>query len=457
MVPYSFRSVLLLLLLTAAMTAGVMDVEYSWIYADYTYGSLQQRESAIRSGKFIPENCVILDVDVFQGTSEDRLYFNSGGPGSSLPKKRIFVSVPRIKPGNPASLAVLVPEDSKPPLLAPFPSWKFHFLSEDRPDCDNSIISVFRMKIDDLGRLWVVDTGRINQFELHPRSICPPKLLIFDLKNGDKIIRSYTFPPEQYKQDSLFTNIIVDFGDQKGRNTFAYITDTTAYKLLVYDFRNDESWVVDQLHLYPYPHKGHFNINGVTFGLMDGILGLALGPPTRNNRKLYFHAFASVRESWVYTSTLQNKTLFASGLIDGQGLFFTSPDVRPTQSSVEVMTNDGILFSAMMDNSLVCWNSEDSFLPENIPVVYKSDRDFQFPSGMKIVGDRIWVVSNQLQNHFTTLVNDRSSIKYRVLVGRVDDLIRGTGCDKRFAPIRTPIAAQKIKPPQSLVFSGRGG
>lgn len=69
MVPYSFRSVLLLLLLTAAMTAGVMDVEYSWIYADYTYGSLQQRESAIRSGKFIPENCVILDVDVFQGKS----------------------------------------------------------------------------------------------------------------------------------------------------------------------------------------------------------------------------------------------------------------------------------------------------------------------------------------------------------------------------------------------------
>lgn len=51
--------------------------------------------------------------------------------------------------------------------------------------CSNKFVS---FQIDDLGRFWVVDTGSIDQFETNPRSICPPKLLIFDLKNNNKII-----------------------------------------------------------------------------------------------------------------------------------------------------------------------------------------------------------------------------------------------------------------------------
>lgn len=90
-------------------------------------------------------------------------------------------------------------------------------------------------------------------------------------------IGTYKFPSSQVKDVSLFTNIEVDVRDSKGRNTFAYIADTTAYKLVVYDFKNDESWVVDQAYFYPYPNKAHFKIKGVNFDLMDGVLGLALG------------------------------------------------------------------------------------------------------------------------------------------------------------------------------------
>jgi len=87
----------------------------------------------------------------------------------------------------------------------------------------------------------------------------------------------YKFPSSQVKDVSLFTNIEVDIRDSKGRNTYAYISDTTAYKLVVYDFKNDESWVVDQAYFYPYPNKAHFKVKGVNFDLMDGVLGLALG------------------------------------------------------------------------------------------------------------------------------------------------------------------------------------
>jgi hypothetical protein len=54
----------------AATTAiGAMEVKYSWVYVDYLFDSQQDRELAIKSGKFIQENCVILDVDVFEGTA----------------------------------------------------------------------------------------------------------------------------------------------------------------------------------------------------------------------------------------------------------------------------------------------------------------------------------------------------------------------------------------------------
>ncbi|XP_001942648.2 protein yellow-like [Acyrthosiphon pisum] len=432
--------------LVCGAVAGTMQVEYSWVYVDYTFVSPNHRESAINSGKFIPENCVILDVDIFQ---DKNIGLNSN---SAVIKQRVFVTVPRIKPGNPASIAEVVPGDRPSSvLLAPYPNWKVNTISEGTINCDNTIVSVFRTKIDYLGRFWVVDVGTLDQFDMAARSVCPPKLLIFDLKNGDRVIKKYKFPSSQVKDVSLFTNIEVDIRDSKACNTFAYITDTDAYKLVVYDFKNDESWVIDQAYFYPFPNKAHFKIKGVDLDFMDGILGLALGPIIQNDRKLYFHAFASIRESWVNTNTLQNKSMFQNGLIDGSGRFFLSSEVRETQSSVEVMTDNGVLIYASMDNSLGCWNTQDPFTTKYIHTIYKSDEDFQFPSGMKIVGDKVWAVSSQLQNQFTTMVTDSNSVKYRVLVGQVDELIKSTGCNKRLAS-----NIQNLDPSKDrLVFSSK--
>lgn len=76
---------------------------------------------------------------------------------------------------------------------------------------------------------------------------------------------------------------------------------------------------------------------------------------------------------------------------------------------------------------------------------------------MKIVGDKVWAVSSQLQNHFTTMVTNRKSVKYRVLVGRVDELIKRTGCDKRSAydDLKLPSNVQNIDSSKDrLIFSG---
>lgn len=70
------------------------------------------------------------------------------------------------------------------------------------------LISVFRIQADTCERLWVLDSGLIHVTE-KPKQICPPKLLIFNLEN-DELITKYVFPEEFIKQDSLYSNLLVD-------------------------------------------------------------------------------------------------------------------------------------------------------------------------------------------------------------------------------------------------------
>lgn len=93
----------------------------------------------------------------------------------------------------------------------------------------------------------------------------------------DIVTELYKFPSTQVKDSSVFTNIVVDMKDNDGQNIFAYISDTAAYKLIVYDYKNDDSWVINQANFYPYPTHSNYIVNGVKFTSMDGVLGLALG------------------------------------------------------------------------------------------------------------------------------------------------------------------------------------
>lgn len=71
-------------------------------------------------------------------------------PQRPAPKQRVFVTIPRIKPGNPASLAEVVPGDRPGSvLLSPYPSWKANTVVEERVHCDDTIVSVFRTKVSD--------------------------------------------------------------------------------------------------------------------------------------------------------------------------------------------------------------------------------------------------------------------------------------------------------------------
>lgn len=81
---------------------------------------------------------------------QDRILFNSGHINNnqnsvikSSTKRRVFVSLPRFKPGVPATLATITgqrTEDGN--LLAPFPNWE----AQKEGNC-NGVTSVYRMKV----------------------------------------------------------------------------------------------------------------------------------------------------------------------------------------------------------------------------------------------------------------------------------------------------------------------
>lgn len=74
---------------------------------------------------------------------------------------------------------------------------------------DNAtIISTFRIRVDECDRLWVMDTGLADILG-SPKQHTPPALVIFDLKT-DKLIRRYTFPKAQILTGTFFANVVSD-------------------------------------------------------------------------------------------------------------------------------------------------------------------------------------------------------------------------------------------------------
>ena len=43
-------------------------------------------------------------------------------------------------------------------------------------------VNIFQ--IDQCGRLWVLDSGMVDIFEKEPKMVCPPQILIFNLKDN---------------------------------------------------------------------------------------------------------------------------------------------------------------------------------------------------------------------------------------------------------------------------------
>ncbi|XP_076295538.1 major royal jelly protein 9 [Lasioglossum baleicum] len=376
---------------------GGLEVAFQWKYLDWTWPNVP-----LTGKNFTLGNAFTQDVDV------DRY-------------GRIFVTSPQWLEGVPITLS-LVSTMPGPggPLLIPYPNWSWF----TPYNCD-SIISVYRLAIDECNRLWVVDTGRMGR-----EAVCPTKILIFDL-GTDQLIHKYIVPDDQvlYGKAALVTPI-VDVG-KTCLDTYLYVADVDQNGLLIYDLYRGYSWRVNNTRgnaFGPDDDAMNITIAGEFFDLTDGTLGMSLSPyGFYNERYLYFNSLASFLQKFTSTASLKQSQY-------NEPVVYESNYKRASQAGVQATSRRGVIFFQLVQlTAIACWNIEKPFAPENIVIIAQDEATLQYVSGIKvIVNDRgeeeLWFNTNRLQKTINMTLKPTET-NFRLIRGKVDNIIRGTNCE----------------------------
>lgn len=118
------------------------EVVYQWNIVPYEWPNDTVKQQEIDNGSYIPENNAVNGIKVY--------------------KHQVYVTVPRLKPGVPSTLNVVVKSTSgniDEFVLRPYPSWEMQTLGE----CE-ALQGVQSMEIDPhTGYMWILDTGKSRQ------------------------------------------------------------------------------------------------------------------------------------------------------------------------------------------------------------------------------------------------------------------------------------------------------
>ncbi|XP_059481886.1 protein yellow-like [Neocloeon triangulifer] len=393
---------------------------FAWKQVDFNFSNNSVREEALKSGTYDPKQALPLGIAYYEG--------------------RVFISLPKWKAGTPATLTT-VPFDaakntaSSSPLLNPYPNWSWHQRPEG--DCDG-LTSVFRMEVDQCGRLWVLDSG-LEKVALGGKQVCPPQLLIFDLKS-DTLLRRYRFPKTSLKDNSFLTGLTLDVsGDQcnsEQDDAFAYIADVWAFGMIAYSFKDDRSYRVEHPYFLPDPLACEFNAGGIDFKWIDGLFGMALTPLDKNNplnRTLYFHPMSSFHEFSVPTHILRNETA-AGEPGDAFKVLAERRGRKLSQASASAMSKEGILlYNLVSRNAIGCWNTHQPHYEGLCGTLYQDDEKLSLPNDLTIDDNNVWVLSDRLHKYLYKELSPEE-VNFRVLRGDIIKDVKGTSCDPEYIP-----------------------
>ncbi|KAM7351093.1 L-dopachrome tautomerase yellow-c [Cochliomyia hominivorax] len=389
-----------------------LEEKFHWKQLAFEWPNEEAEKAAIKSGDYVVENNLPLGLERWNN--------------------KLFITVPRWKSGIASTLNYVdLNSKDKSPKLIPYPSWEANKLPEEstyKLKDNSTIISTFRIQADKCDRLWVLDTGLADILG-EGKQITDNAIVVFDLKT-DKLIRRFTIPKEQVKEDSFFANIIVDSDRSECSNTFAYVPDLGAYGVVVYSFQDNHSYRVKHNFFHFDPLQGDFNVGGVNFQWTDGVFGMAIGPMQPDHSKdVYFHALASTKEFKVSNRVLQNETLATSS--DSYYDFkYVGDRGMNGQSTAEVYDKEtGVIFYTQVNkDAIACWNVKRPYTPDNQGLIDSDSHTLVFPNDMKLDSEgTVWVLSDKMPTYLYKEL-DPAAVNYRVLMGNNRELIKGTIC-----------------------------
>ncbi|CAL7935458.1 unnamed protein product [Xylocopa violacea] len=327
--------------------------------------------------------------------------------GIEIAWDKIFISVPRLRAGVPATLSYIprnIPAESSPQLQA-YPSWEWHTAGIGDLNC-SKLISVYRTRLDRCNRLWVVDSGIMTSIDDF-RPVCPPKIMVFDLKTN-LLARQYTFPREVLRPNTLLTNLIIDdVSATTCDDVFIYMSDTAGPGMLVFDGAANRSWRVTHASMYPNPDFATYRIAGDTFELFDGIVGLTF---SARLGLVYYQPLATDRLFSVPTTALQ-----AGPPAFGEQLPVTLVGKKSSQGLALAVDprDDTILFAPFTETAIAAWQPRTNqqrilaYSPEKLQFVAEirwADRD----------NGNFWLLTSRFQKFFRREVNARD-INIRIM------------------------------------------
>lgn len=265
------RLLLLALSLVVVLCHEQFQVIFEWKSIDFQWPSEDVRKVAVLRGDYIASNNFITTVKFW--------------------KDKMYLTLPRWKDGVPVTLGVT---SAKPvngntaPLLDPFPNWEMQKLG----DC-SAFQLVHSMEIDPKGRMWVLDTGRSTALRKENKGDCPARLVILDLEDNGKVIRTYEFPDHVARRGVTYLNDIVLDHENGG---MAFITDNGRDDpgIIVYSVKNNTSWKIRHDSMKAKTEAVGFMVAKTHVINPVHVDGIALSPASNDDRyfaKLNFFFF----------------------------------------------------------------------------------------------------------------------------------------------------------------------
>ncbi|XP_020810064.1 protein yellow [Drosophila serrata] len=399
--------ILLTLSASPSWAAYKLQERYSWNQLDFAFPNSRLKEQALASGDYIPQNGLPVGVEHFGN--------------------RLFVTVPRWRDGIPATLTYINMDHSLTgsPELIPYPDWR----ANTAGDCANSITTAYRIKVDECGRLWVLDTGTVGIGNT-TRNPCPYAVNVFDLTT-DTRIRRYELPAVDTNPNTFIANIAVDIG-KNCDDAYAYFADELGYGLIAYSWELNKSWRFSaHSYFFPDPLRGDFNIAGINFQWgEEGIFGMSLSPIRSDGfRTLYFSPLASHRQFAVSTRILRDETRTEDSYHDFVALDERGPNAHTTS---RVMSDDGVeLFNLIDQNAVGCWHSSMPYSPQFHGIVDRDDVGLVFPADVKIDENKnVWVLSDRMPVFLLSDL-DYADTNFRIYTAPLATLVENTVCDLR--------------------------
>ena len=347
---------------------------------DFVWPSSTARSNAINTGAYIPLNNIITGVKWWNNV--------------------FYLTVPRWRAGVPSTLNSFNPQGATSSnLLTPWPSFGMNQIG-----LCSSFQYIQSMEIDTLGRMWIIDVGRVNIFDNStvPYNVfaCPPKLVIIDI-TSQVVLRSHTFSTDTVPYTTNFINDIVL--DQK--NGFAYITDTGEGAdggLVIYNYNTDISRRYSSHYTNVDNNATMFRINHRNYTIMDPSDTIALSADAET---LYFGALSGYKMYQVSTAILRDYTMTASQITANISIAFIRGYSRtqPTQCDGMTCSSSNMCYygshSTPTEDSIVVTNFTGT--AQTTVSLYNNETTMQWVDTLAWAGEGLLVfTTNRLQRFF---------------------------------------------------------